>query len=150
MINVRQAQEKDAEAIAQAQLAMALETEDMQLDLATVRLGVAAVFKDPTKGGYYVAETDNKVIGVLLTTPEWSDWRNGTVLWIHSLYIEPKFRAKGVFKQMYEYLKTMVEKSREYRGLRLYVDKRNTKAQKVYERLGMSAEHYSLYEWLKG
>jgi RimJ/RimL family protein N-acetyltransferase len=32
----------------------------------------------------------------------------------------------------------------------LYVEKRNAAAQKVYERLGMSREHYEMFEWMKG
>lgn len=86
---------------------------------------------------------------MFLTIPEWSDWRNGTVLWIHSLYVIPKEREKGVFKKMFNFLKSMVEKSPEFIGLRLYVDKKNTSARKVYEKLGMNKDHYLLYEWLK-
>ena len=36
------------------------------------------------------------------------------------------------------------------RGLRLYVDKRNQAAARVYEKLGMTREHYDLFEWLEG
>ncbi len=96
-----------------------------------------------------MAEEKGKVVGVLLAIPEWSDWRNGTVLWIHSLYIIPQARRQGVFKKLYLNLKKQVEQAPELMGLRLYVDKRNKSAQEVYEKLGMSKEHYDLYEWLK-
>jgi ribosomal protein S18 acetylase RimI-like enzyme len=135
--------------IAEYQIKMAAETENMKLDPPTVELGVSAVFDDPSKGKYWLAEVNGQVVGCLLTVPEWSDWRNGTVLWIHSVYVHPDFRKHGVYRMLYSHLKDMVETSRELRGLRLYVDKTNEKAQKVYEALGMSGEHYHLYEWLK-
>ena len=139
----------DISLIADFQMRMALETESLKLDPQTVELGVGAVFDDPTKGKYWLAEVDGKVAGCLLTVPEWSDWRNGTVLWIHSVYVPENFRRLGVYKKLYLHLKQMVSESKDLRGLRLYVDKGNVSAQKVYESLGMSGEHYHLYEWLK-
>jgi GNAT superfamily N-acetyltransferase len=139
----------DIATIADYQLKMAFETEALKLDPETVNKGVSAVFDDPAKGKYWLAEVEGNVVGCLLTVPEWSDWRNGTVLWIHSVYVLPDFRGQGVYRKLYQHLKDMVEKSSDLRGLRLYVDKSNTKAQKVYEVLGMSGEHYHLYEWLK-
>jgi ribosomal protein S18 acetylase RimI-like enzyme len=139
----------DIQVIADYQIKMALETENMKLDPPTVELGVSAVFDDPSKGKYWLAESNGEVVGCLLTIPEWSDWRNGTVLWIHSVYVHPNYRKGGVYKSLYGHLKKMVEDSKEYRGLRLYVDKTNEPAQKVYEALGMSGEHYHLYEWMK-
>lgn len=140
----------DIDTIADFQVKMAQETENLKLDPAVVNLGVTAVMDDPSKGKYWLAEVDGEVVGCLLTVPEWSDWRNGTVLWIHSVYVQPSFRQHGVYKSLYAHLKEMVLTSPDLRGLRLYVDKTNQKAQKVYEVLGMSGEHYHLYEWLKG
>jgi ribosomal protein S18 acetylase RimI-like enzyme len=139
----------DIETISDFQIRMAFETETLKLDHATVIKGVSAVFDDPSKGKYWIAESDGHVVGCLLTIPEWSDWRNGTVLWIHSVYVLEKFRQLGIFKKLYLHLKEMVEESSDLRGLRLYVDKSNLKAQRVYESLGMSGEHYHLFEWLK-
>ena len=139
----------DIQVIAEYQVKMAWETEQLKLDPPTVELGVAAVFDDPGKGKYWLAEVNGEVAGCLLTVPEWSDWRNGTVLWIHSVYVKPEYRKHGVFRKLYTHLKTMVETSKDLRGLRLYVEKANGPAQKVYESLGMSGEHYHLYEWLK-
>lgn len=147
---IRQAQKQDAEFIVQAQLSMALETEKLKLDLETVRKGVAAVFNHPSHGEYFVAEDSNqKLVACLLTVPEWSDWRNGKVLWIHSVFVIPKFRGKGVYKKMYEHLKMLVQADESLRGLRLYVDHSNQAAQKVYQKLGMNNDHYQLYEWMK-
>lgn len=139
----------DIHVIADYQVKMAWETEQLKLDPPTVELGVTAVFDDPSKGKYWLAEVNGEVVGCLLTVPEWSDWRNGTVLWIHSVYVKPEFRKHGVFRKLYTHLRTMVESSSDLRGLRLYVEKANHPAQKVYESLGMSGEHYHLYEWLK-
>lgn len=139
----------DVQTIADFQVKMALETENLKLDPPTVEKGVTAVLDDPGKGKYWLAEVNGEVVSCLLTVPEWSDWRNGTVLWIHSVYVKPELRKAGVYKKMYTHLRDMVQESKEYRGLRLYVDKTNERAQKVYEALGMNGEHYHLYEWLK-
>jgi GNAT superfamily N-acetyltransferase len=128
---------------------MAMETEGIQLDKPTVTKGVRGVFQHPERGHYWVAEEDDKFLAVFLAIPEWSDWRNATVLWIHSLYVIPEARKKGVFSKMFRNLKQQVEQSPELAGLRLYVDKQNKPAQKVYEKLGMNKHHYELYEWLK-
>lgn len=140
----------DIDTIADFQVKMAFETENgLKLDPPTVNKGVSAVMDDPSKGKYWLAEVDGNVIGCLLTVPEWSDWRNGTVLWIHSVYVDPNFRKHGAFKALYNHLKEMVQTSPELRGLRLYVDKSNARAQEVYQKLGMSDDHYSLFEWMK-
>ncbi len=149
MIEIRKGKLSDTERIVELQVRMAQETEGLGLDKTVVGRGVHGVFQEPARGTYWVAEEKGKVVGVLLAIPEWSDWRGGTVLWIHSLYIIPQARRQGVFKKLYLNLKKQVEQAPELMGLRLYVDKRNKSAQEVYEKLGMSKEHYELYEWLK-
>ena len=147
---VREAQPPDQHSIVKAQLAMAMESEELKLNESTLAKGVEAVFSDPTKGQYWIAETDsNEIAGCLLCVPEWSDWRNATVLWIHSVYTWPTFRKQGVYKKLYSHLKAKVEGDSKYAGLRLYVEKQNLSAETVYQKLGMSSEHYNLYEWLK-
>lgn len=146
---VRNANKDDISAIVQFQLLMAAETEDVELDKDTVTNGVTAVINDPTKGRYYVAEKKGKVIGSLLTTFEWSDWRNGTVLWIQSVYILPEYRRKGVYSNMYKHIKNLVLKDENLNGIRLYADKDNEVAHKTYLKLGMNPDHYVTFEWLK-
>jgi ribosomal protein S18 acetylase RimI-like enzyme len=131
------------------QIRMALETEDLALDRGTVERGVAAVFADPAKGQYWLAESGREICGCLLVTREWSDWRDGTVLWVQSVFVVPEARGRGVYKSLWEHLRARVEASPDLKGIRLYVDKRNRAAQRVYERLGMTREHYELFEWLK-
>jgi GNAT superfamily N-acetyltransferase len=149
VVEIRKAKSSDSERIVELQLRMAQETEGLVLNRDVVSKGVSGVFQEPSRGIYWVAEEKGEVLGVLLAIPEWSDWRNGTVLWIHSLYVVPEARGRGVFKKLYLNLKEQVEKSPELVGLRLYVDKKNKSAQKIYEKLGMSRDHYELYEWLK-
>ena len=149
MIEIRKGKLDDIEHIVGLQIRMAMETEGIQLDKSTVTKGVRGVFRHPERGNYWVAEEEDKFLAVFLAIPEWSDWRNATVLWIHSLYVIPEARKKGVFSKMFRNLKSQVEQSPELAGLRLYVDKQNKPAQKVYEKLGMNKHHYELYEWLK-
>jgi RimJ/RimL family protein N-acetyltransferase len=149
-LHVRPAEPADAVAIVDFQLRLARETEELELDRETLSRGVAAVFADPAKGGYWIAERGGRVAGGLLTTHEWSDWRNGVILWIQSVYVVPEERGRGVYRALYERVKRRVDESPGLKGIRLYVDRRNAAAQRVYERLGMSREHYEMFEWLKG
>lgn len=148
MITVRRAASDDAGAIAEFQLAMATETQGLSLAPKVVQAGVKAVFEDPSKGEYWVAKLNDKTVACLLTVPEWSDWRNAAVTWIHSVYVVPEARRQGVFTAMYNHLRQRVETSPRMVGLRLYTERDNYIAQRVYESLGMSREHYHLYEWL--
>lgn len=150
MTTVRQATINDVQILIDFQLKMAQETEQVHLDRNTVKQGVTRVFCDSSKGNYVVAEEKKTVVGCLLITYEWSDWRNGTIWWIQSVYIDPKYRNKGVFSQMYVHLKKKVTDADDVLGLRLYVDKSNADAQSTYRALGMNAEHYLLYEWMNG
>src|SRR6478735_2423923 len=122
---IREATIKDIPHFLDFQLKMALETENITLEISSLTLGVNRLFKDPTKGRYYVAEVADEVLGCLMTTYEWSDWRNGTVLWIQSVYVAREHRGKGVYKRMYEHIKQLVLEDPDLRGIRLYVDKRN-------------------------
>jgi GNAT superfamily N-acetyltransferase len=146
---IRQAQVSDHALIVSGQIAMALESEALHLNHETVSKGVKAVLEDPHRGVYWIAEEAGHVAGCLLCIPEWSDWRNSTVLWIHSVYTWPQYRKRGVYKALYLFLKDRVEKSPDHAGLRLYVEKQNHIAQSVYQKLEMSGEHYHLFEWMK-
>lgn len=139
----------DAGMIVEFQIAMARETEDLELDRDVCRRGVEAVFADPSLGRYYVCREDGRVIGSIMITSEWSDWRNGVVWWIQSVYLAPEARNRGFYTGLYRYVQQLAEADPKVQGIRLYVDKRNTRAQQVYARLGMDGEHYQVYEWMK-
>lgn len=148
MLEVRKAEKDQLELIAGFQLSMALETENLELDRNTVLKGVAHIFDHPETGYYLIAVIDKRVVASLLVLFEWSDWRNGNVIWIHSVYVQPEYRGQGIFSEMYEALKGEVIADPMLRGIRLYVDKTNKKAQKVYAKLGMNNQHYDLFEWM--
>ena len=148
-LSVREANNADVNTIVKYQLAMAMETESLELDKDILKLGVDAVLKDPSKARYFIAEKDGKSAGMLMITLEWSDWRNGWVWWIQSVYTAPEYRGQGVYKQLYEHIKSLVTVSDNIRGIRLYVDNRNLTAQKVYKSLGMNGDHYTTYEWMR-
>ena len=149
MVKIRSGERADADTIVEFQICLAEETEGLSLDRATVGRGVQAVFDDPARGRYWVAEADGEVVGCLLSLPEWSDWRNGTIFWIHSLYVRPDFRRQGVFGLLYGHLQKMVQADDSLKGLRLYVEKENLIAKNTYETMGMDGQHYHLYEWMK-
>lgn len=149
MVKVREANKSEASIIARFQIIMAMESEGMKLDKEVIEKGVSAVFDDAAKGKYYVAEFKGELIGSMLNTYEWSDWRNGSIVWFQSVYVKPDFRRNGIFKAMYLHIKKLVENDNTLKGMRLYVDKGNERAQKVYQALGMSGEHYDTYEWMK-
>ena len=148
MILVRKAKPSDAPSIIDFQLRMAWETENINLVHELVAKGVDAVFNDQSKGQYYVADSDNKVIASLLITYEWSDWRNCSIWWIQSVFVVPEYRRGGIFREMYNHIKQLAEEQ-DIAGLRLYVETKNSKAQKTYEALGMNSEHYAFYEWMR-
>lgn len=142
---VRRAASADADVLAEYNIRMARETEDLALTPATVRAGVAAALEDPAKGVYFVAEAQGVVVGQLLVTTEWSDWRNGPMWWIQSVYVAPDYRGRGVFRALYDHT---VEQARAagVAALRLYVEEENAAAQAVYTRLGMRPSGYLVYE----
>ena len=148
-MQVRKAATKDINSIVDFQLKMASETEGIELNKITVLKGVTAVINDTNKGQYYVTEINNRIVASLLTTYEWSDWRNGTILWIQSVYVLNEYRRKGVYRNMYSHIKQLVMDNPNLNGIRLYADKSNLTAHKTYQELGMSPDHYITFEWLK-
>ncbi len=113
---VRKATKEDINSIVDFQLKMAAETEGIELNGPTVMKGVSAVVKDTSKGQYYVTEINKKIVASLLTTYEWSDWRNGTVLWIQSVYVLSEYRRKGVYRNMYSHIKQLVLENEKLNG----------------------------------
>lgn len=148
MIEVRKAIREHIPNIIEFQKQMAMETEGLALNDHRINNGVEAVFDDPEKGFYIVSIFKDQVVASMMITPEWSDWRNGHFLWIQSLYVIPEFRKRGVFRKMYEYVKQTVVESKEYLGLRLYVEENNKNAMDVYSNVGMKGSHYKMFEWI--
>jgi len=126
--------------------AMALETEHKQLDPDTVERGIRAVLEQPRRGAYFVAERGGEAAGTLMLTYEWSDWRNGDWWWIQSVYVAPAHRRKGVYAALYAHVLAAARASDQVCGLRLYVERENSNAQRTYESLGMADAGYLMYE----
>ncbi|MEO8648558.1 MAG: GNAT family N-acetyltransferase [Acidobacteriota bacterium] len=144
-VEIRVAAASDIDSLVEFNRAMALETENRELDAETLRAGVTAVFSDETKGFYAVAEEEGKIVAGLMVTYEWSDWRDGWFWWIQSVYTLPEHRAKGIYRRLYEFVKERAE-ARNVCGFRLYVENTNNAARSVYETLGMFRSHYLMYE----
>jgi ribosomal protein S18 acetylase RimI-like enzyme len=143
---IRPARRTDLDAIAGFQHAMARETEGKELDPETVKGGVQAVFADHRRGRYLVAERGTRVVGSLMLTTEWSDWRNGDFWWIQSVFVERESRRKGVYRALQDRVFSEARAADGVCGVRLYVERENTPAQAVYETLGMTRTSYLFYE----
>jgi ribosomal protein S18 acetylase RimI-like enzyme len=145
-ISIRLANKDDALALVNFNQAMALETEGKTLDAQILSSGVESVFHDEKKGFYVVAEDNSQIVGGLMVTFEWSDWRDNWFWWIQSVYILPEYRGRRIYSLLYEFVKNEAKNQGDVCGFRLYVEHDNFKAQQVYEKLGMQKSHYLMYE----
>lgn len=148
MVFIRKATQADIPFITESNIAMAKETENLELPYDVVRNGVRNLFSKPEYGFYIVAEEAKKIVACLMITYEWTDWRNGIFWWIQSVYVLPEYRRRGIFRNMYKYVKNLANKNPEVRGLRLYVEKENEPAKATYKALGMRETPYLVYEEL--
>ncbi|RFC39736.1 MAG: Ribosomal protein S18 acetylase RimI [Candidatus Nitrotoga sp. CP45] len=148
-ILIRLAEMRDALAITEFNRAIALETEQKELIPEVISKGVNKLLNNPDLGFYVVAERDNEVIGSLMVTPEWSDWRNGLFWWIQSVYIKPNERRKGIYTKLYNFIRESANNNPNICGFRLYVEKTNIFAKNTYEALNMIETDYRIYEELK-
>jgi ribosomal protein S18 acetylase RimI-like enzyme len=129
-------------------VALAKESENLVLDPARVKAGVAALLRDPAKGTYFVAEAGGAVVGQLLITHEWSDWRNGDFWWLQSVYVRSDCRRRGVFQALFVHVLARAQCQGDVAAIRLYVEKNNDPALKAYDRLGLKETHYHVLERL--
>ena len=143
---IRRAVPADAATIARFNAAMALESEDVVLDATVLRAGVDAALADAGRAFYLLSEIDGQPAGQLMVTYEWSDWRNGWVWWVQSVYVEPQHRRTGVYRRLYQRLQEMAAAQGDVSGIRLYVMRENHTAKRAYESLGMHHSEYDLYE----
>ena len=145
-LDVRPATDADVALMVRWAQAMALETEHKQLDGATLAAGIGTGLADPQRARYFIATVDGEPAGTLMLTYEWSDWRNGWWWWIQSVYVAPAQRRKGVYRALYSHVLALARADSAVCGLRLYVERENTSAQRTYEFLGMTDAGYRMYE----
>lgn len=145
VLRIRPAQLADLPLLVDFNGKLAYETERLSLDPAVLKAGVANVLTNPTTATYFVAELDGTVVGSAMITHEWSDWRNGDIWWIQSVYVVPAARRSGVFTVIYAYLRKSARAAGAI-GLRLYVETNNVTAQRAYAALGMTTAHYAVME----
>ncbi|MCY4226839.1 MAG: GNAT family N-acetyltransferase [Gammaproteobacteria bacterium] len=146
---IRQAAEKDASQIAQFNINIAQETEGLALKPEIVESGVIRLLSHPELGFYLVAECESQIVGSLMITTEWSDWRCGQFWWIQSVYVLSDFRRSGLYGRLYSRVKELAESDENVCGFRLYVEKDNTVAQAAYRKYGMHQTAYHVFEETK-
>ena len=147
-ITIRMGEMKDADILAEANIAMAWETERKRLAPGVIGRGVRALLNNPQYGFYVIACDHDVIAGSLMVTPEWSDWRSALIWWIQSLYVQPAYRRHGVFKKLYDFVKTRASQRPDVCGIRLYVEQSNRVARQVYTAVGMQETSYRIYESL--
>ncbi len=152
-LNIVRATQADLDVLVEYNMALASETEDKTLERNVLREGIRMLFESEERGFYLVAriQGEENVIGQLLITYEWSDWRNHWIWWIQSVYIHKDYRGKGVYRKLHESVRTMARKSGEVIGLRLCVDRGNDAARAVYRKMAMTPSRYDLLEdlWIE-
>lgn len=146
IILIREARPDDWPVIAEFNCRLALETENKRLDPTMIENGVRTLLQEPARGRYFLAVIDDRVVGQLMHTREWSDWRNGDIWWLQSVYVSAEFRRRGVFRCLYQHLQTLAENDPRVVGIRLYVEHGNARAQETYRSLGMTGGGYEVME----
>jgi ribosomal protein S18 acetylase RimI-like enzyme len=146
--HVRSAQRDDHDAITDLNCRLAEETESRSLKRDTVSAGVLRGLQLPGDVLYLVAEQGGRVVGQLMLTREWSDWRNGWMAWLQSVYVLPEARRLGIFRSLLDHAIVTSRQQKDVVALRLYVEDENTVAQETYLRLGFVDGHYRVMEML--
>ena len=145
-VKVRFATPEDAEAITQLNQELARETESTELDAEVLRAGVDGVLADSTRGRYFLADCGGEVVGQAMLTYEWSDWRNGMIVWIQSVFVRAEHRRRGVFRKMYQHMEQICRAEPQVVGMRLYVEEDNSLAKRTYQDLGFGYAQYHVFQ----
>ncbi len=143
---IRLGELSDLSTLVDFNVAMAKETEGLELNGDTVTRGTKMVLMGNNHGFYMVAEYKEQVLGSLLVTFEWSDWRCARFWWVQSVYVSPEFRKRGVYRRLYAHTKALAKQQPGVCGLRLYALETNVKAQQAYIQLGMEKTGYQVFE----
>lgn len=145
-IHIRQATPDDLDIVVRFNHALALESEGKPLDRVVLMEGSRRALCDPQRSVYFLAEVEGTVVAQIMITTEWSDWRNGFFWWIQSVYVEPAYRRRGLFRMLYSHVRARATDRPDVCGLRLYVHRDNAGAIDTYRNLGMTQTEYLLCE----
>ena len=144
-IKIREVSINDIQILPRNNQALARETENIQLNRETLLAGVSNSLKREDCH-YFVAELNGEVIGQTMITYEWSDWRNGVMCWIQSVYVQAEHRKKGVFRSLFQHIEHLAKNNSDVKALRLYVMGNNLSGKNTYKTLGMIDSGYIVYE----
>ena len=144
-LKIRKAIKSDVSFLAKNNQALAKETENINLKLDTIMSGVSNAL-DREDCHYFIAESNESVVGQTLITYEWSDWRNGLIWWMQSVYVLTNFRRQGVFRTLFNHIEKLARNNPKVKALRLYVIQNNHSGIKTYENLGMNDSGYIVFE----
>lgn len=134
---IRLATIDDVKKIARNNVSLAEEVEQLKIDINEAINGSLSVFSDKNNSFYLLAEEKNSIIGQVYITKEWSDWRNKSIWWLHRIYVQKKWRNKGVLTSLINEIKTRAIKEDVF-ALRLYVFEKNEKAIDIYQKMEMN------------
>ena len=144
-INIREANKGDLAILVQNNQALAKETEVLLLDKDVLREGIEQALKRE-ECHYFVAMIGEKVVGQTMITYEWSDWRNGIIWWIQSVYVLPAQRKQGIFRVLFKHIENLAKFNPQVKAIRLYVMHNNNAGQDTYQSLGMNDSGYIVFE----
>ena len=146
-LSVRSATLDDLPIIVEFNCRLAWETEHTRLDMPTITRGVRRALTQPEMCRYFVAqEPGGEVIGQAMVTYELTDWRDGVLWWFQSVYVAEPHRGHGVFRALFDHIVQAAGAAPDVRGLRLYVERENARAQRVYQQLGLAPSGHLVYE----
>ncbi len=145
-VKIRLGLQGDEDALVEMNSLLAWETEQKRLNQDVLRAGVHEALRIPSLARYFVACVEDRVIGQLMHTWEWSDWRNGYIWWLQSVYVRQEYRQQGVFRSLFDAVLHEAQSDPQVVGIRLYVEHANQTAQGVYQRLGLMPAGYQVLE----
>ena len=124
--------------------------EEGKIGSTTLRMDLidTAPIKDLSKGMYFIANVkDSDVpIGCLLITYEWDSGNNAFIWWIQDVFVDEKWRRKGVYQSMHKHVVNTARERGNVFSIKLHVNHNNLKAQKTYQKMGMTNTPNYMYE----
>jgi len=146
---IREAEKSDLDVLMNFSLHIAEETEAKILNQEKVRSGIKSVLDDPSKGIIFVACDKKIVIGCfMINGREWSEWRNGYILWLTGTYTAVEYRRMGVRKALFDFAVRWGKSQPQVIGLRGYRHKLNNAIHSAALTGGMQETEYRINEYL--